>query len=616
METRKIAQIISVSIIAGFLVGFPVIDNPAAEATPLFVYYDGNCDLTNGFGSSGDPYQISNADQLWEITDCDITNSAQAYFEIVSTIDVSTAILAPTQSPIGLDNANNSNPFRGVLEGNNHAITNIGMSSSGSIVGLFALLQDATVRNLSLYGSVSTTAGPAAGGLAANSAGDLLIQSVSNHVNVSGYWRVGGLIGEAGTMLSLGNTTIESSKNFGTVTAPLIYVGGLVGSSGNLLSISRSINEGQITGPTANAGGLVGIVYKGLTIDRSINEGPIQASGDYIGGLIGYLWSVSITEITNSYNSATVSGTSRVGGIIGESGADRMVGGALRIVNSYNSGAVAGQSFVDGLIGQKNAGDLYNTLTLVTSQWTSSSTLGELQVASTFVGFDFSIIWGFGPCSMNKGLPLLRDFAGVESFSSTACEPAQIAPQEQPIVTTTPAVAPKIPVFNQFLIARPGESLLAQGKNFELIEFLTIDGEKLEISQITTVSVQIQIPEIAAGIYDLVAQTRNGRVTYQGQLRIVEREVLLEDFQLPNVNPNSSWLNRNLLENLASKKGKARLAKCIAYQKSLGITARKKALSRATRACDEFASRGIRVKVFAYSKAPSFSDRITLKFEQ
>jgi uncharacterized repeat protein (TIGR02543 family) len=55
------------------------------------------------------------------------------------------------------------------------------------------------------------------------------------------------------------------------------------------------------------------------------------------------------------------------------------------------------------------------------STFASASSVASLRLQSTFVGWDFQNTWGFGNCSYNDGLPLLRFAAEVSQYESTAC---------------------------------------------------------------------------------------------------------------------------------------------------------------------------------------------------
>ena len=134
----------------------------------LFKYWantfnDNVCDL-------GDPavhttaetaFEISTSAQLWEVTDC-VSTSSTIFFELAGDIDLAEASSntnLDTSSPIGFNGSNPLAPisFSGVLHGNDKTIKNIAMSIDGSGVGLFAVLESATISNLVISGSFEGT---------------------------------------------------------------------------------------------------------------------------------------------------------------------------------------------------------------------------------------------------------------------------------------------------------------------------------------------------------------------------------------------------------------------------------------------------------------------------
>ena len=142
------------------------------------------------------------------------------------------------------------------------------------------------------------------------------------------------------------------------------WAGGLVG-----YNILGHITDSYVTGSVSGSSPVGGLVGE--------NTGPITDSyfngnvnGDYenIGGLVGL--NDSPGGITGSYATGRVSGRGRVGGLVGSNG-----GGA--ITGSYATGSVTGSSPVGGLVGN-NDNDSTITSSYATGSVTGSSRVGGL----------------------------------------------------------------------------------------------------------------------------------------------------------------------------------------------------------------------------------------------
>ncbi len=145
--------------------------------------------------------------------------------------------------------------------------------------------------------------------------------------------RVGGIIG--GT----GNASIKLSfcYNYGEVKGKQ-FVGGIVGQTGNTISITDCANYGEIGGGTGSRytqiGGIIGSGFG--TISRCYNTGNILG-GQSIGGISGTSSSTSarVLTITDCFNTANTRGINtdprQYVGIVGT-----VKGGTITIKNTYN----------------------------------------------------------------------------------------------------------------------------------------------------------------------------------------------------------------------------------------------------------------------------------------
>ncbi len=171
-----------------------------------------------GSGVSGDPYIITNADELNAVRQ-DLT----AHYLLGNDIDLSASIVwndGLGWNPIGTSAAG----FTGVFDGNGFAIENLTINSeSTDYVGLFRIISSSgIVKNLALKGcnlSCHWNMGKG-GGLAGGSAGT--IQNCCVLGNINGGYNTGGLVG----------------LNTGTIT--LCYFSGYVNGSGGLVGVNNS----------------------------------------------------------------------------------------------------------------------------------------------------------------------------------------------------------------------------------------------------------------------------------------------------------------------------------------------------------------------------------------
>ncbi len=241
----------------------------------------------------------------------------------------------------------NSPRFTATFEGNGHTIANLFIDRDRTdYLGLFARLENATVRNLTLTGA-SVTGDDRVGLLAGRSYETTVISGVSVSGDVTaGDDRAGVLIGETSD-----DTTIEDSSTSGSITGNA-FVGGLVGENDG--AISRSWSSANVSGDRNSTsqylGGLVGRTYGPITASFATGSVEPLGSGDDVdsaGGLVGEIgFGTNTIAITSSYATGSVTGNEGVGGLIGKDD-----GQAARIVASYATGSVTGSDDVGGLIG-------------------------------------------------------------------------------------------------------------------------------------------------------------------------------------------------------------------------------------------------------------------------
>ena len=268
-------------------------------------------------------------------------------------------------------------PFTGSFNGQGHTIKGLYINRPlTKFIGLFGYIDTgATISNITILAS-EIQGSLFVGCLAGYTTGS--ISGCTTSGTVTSATRAGGLAGaNAGTITGCYST----GAVHGTLSTNDNNIGGLVGNNSNG-SISNSSSGGTVSGSSDNVGGLVGL--NGLNPATIINcSSSAAVSGtSRVGGLVGRLQAGSITT---SYSSGTVSGNGYyVGGLVGEnsattincyssatvnSGASNDAGGLAgynsgSITNCYSSGAVvSGNPFAaGGMVGENNS-------TVSTSFW-------------------------------------------------------------------------------------------------------------------------------------------------------------------------------------------------------------------------------------------------------
>ncbi len=329
--------------------------------------------------------------------------------------------------PIG----NSITSFTGSLSGAGFTINNLTINRPASdYVGLIGYLgSGGSITGVNLT-NAQVTGQKETGGLAGRSDGAISGDSVA--VDVSGAGYVGGLVGYNST-----SGMISNSDAMGSVTGSgTVYVGGLAGggasgSDGGLVgynqgSISNSYATGIVAGTNNLVGGLVGYNNNGGTISNSYATGTVSGEGG-VGGLVGY--NSTSGTISNSYATGSVSrGSYDVGGLVGANYGTISNG----YTTSQATGVVPGTNdLVGGLVGYNNSGgtisngfwdDSVNTVGLGARSTPTTGAKGltttQMQTASNFVGFDFTVtpVWGFHS-GFNNNNPILCVFGGCSPLT-------------------------------------------------------------------------------------------------------------------------------------------------------------------------------------------------------
>ena len=282
-------------------------------------------------------------------------------YELMNDIDLS-SFNDGTWDPIGSNSDNDK--FTAIFDGTDNRINGLRITS-GNYIGLFAAIENATIRNLELAtvaiaggGNVGALVGAATNSTLSNI--ELIGGSITTNLS-----NVGGLVGSfSGSITdSSSNLTLNNTSNTNNISVD--NTGGLVGhlTAG---SIKNSNSSGSVTTTVVDArfpinytGGLVGQTNSETTISNSWASGNVTSNGSgnlYFGGLVGQ----NAGNISNSWASGSnvanfQNGSPVRGGLVG--------GNAGTISNSWASGNVSTNfenNGYGGLVGE-NTGTISNS---------------------------------------------------------------------------------------------------------------------------------------------------------------------------------------------------------------------------------------------------------------
>jgi hypothetical protein len=402
--------------------------------------------------------------------------------------------------------------------------TNSGIISASNFVGGFVGMNYAETQ-ISLSSNVGDVRGQeSVGGLMgfwADATLSITDTQNSGAVEAGGKY-VGGFVGHA----TNGSVTIERARNSEDVFGQE-EVGGFVGRASNGAGILAMdiLNLGDVVANDRHAGGLVGM-SDAVTFSRVANLGAlIQAGNNYSGGLTGQ--TTGTFSLQQGFNHAVISASNAVvGGLAGQ------ITSMVNLTDVYNIGAVSQVSSHDGLVGLRGSVGTVSAYTTVASALVSTSTQAELRLASTFDGWDFDNVWGFGECNEYGGFPLLRSLNLVTTYYDVSCGVATSVPTPQ-----TPSSAggsggatyqgPVLdPITNSAVIA---QQFVLTGSRLSTVSKIEIGGVEQAIVQASATSITISISEeTEVGVSDLVITSDFGLLTVQDAIRVLPARTVVE----------------------------------------------------------------------------------------
>ncbi len=241
-----------------------------------------------GSGTQNDPYLLATEDDLVQLrNEVNAQNSndyANTYFAL--TCDIA---LTKPWTPIGSRTA-----FKGNLDGRNHGVSNVQITSNARYTGFFAWIENNTISNFRIL-SGSIVGDSIVGGVVGY-AKDATLDNCANVAAVSGKCQVGGVVGNAY------NAQVKRTFNIGAVSsnyAPQGYnfyaVGGVVGYADGSAEINSCYNAGSVasSGEVFRTGGLAGEVNN-ATMRYCYNIGRV--AGQHAGAVLGQQTSSTLDQ--------------------------------------------------------------------------------------------------------------------------------------------------------------------------------------------------------------------------------------------------------------------------------------------------------------------------------
>jgi len=280
-------------------------------------------------GSAADLVALINDTSKWD-----------GEYTLTADIDIS----GRTQGQIGTY----EKPFSGVFDGNGHTVTvDVLVNECG---GLFGVIENATVKNLTVKGRVECT-------FAAENAETKL---------ESGYSATAGVIGVVHT-----GSVVENCVNYAEVYGPC-NVGGVIGLVNNIgettVDVINCANYGQVHSTYGNMGGVIGRirtqteVVPALTVKGCANYANLHYESEdraRLAGIAAYVRSnTGFIIIENCRNEGNLEGVNGATGsanfpFVGAiSGRVEMVGesSGIHYIGCYNSGMMSSTKYASGVV--------------------------------------------------------------------------------------------------------------------------------------------------------------------------------------------------------------------------------------------------------------------------
>ena len=271
MKKRFLALLLVLTLLVGLMPAALAADTVDVAALPE---YAADADI-----STGAAYKISTEESLRAFAAAVKADDGNGTYNLsgVSFYLANDIALTGAWTPVGNGVSAVKDFFAGTFDGCGHTISGLNVQGQG----LFAAINQATIRNLNVSGTVSSTVNYVGGIVGKVQAGTIENCSFSGSVSSSkksAY--VGGIAGG----LYSANVTISGCANTADVTGG--YAGGILGYWRTAATIQNCYNTGSITG-SDKAGGIVGQLQKG-SIENCYSTGAVGGTAAQFGGIFAF----------------------------------------------------------------------------------------------------------------------------------------------------------------------------------------------------------------------------------------------------------------------------------------------------------------------------------------
>ena len=251
-----------------------------------------------GSGTETDPYIISTSSELAFVaqkTNEGDSSYLNAYYKQMSNLDLNNINWTPIAS---------TSPFKGVFDGNGLSIIGLSINQTGDNAALFAVVNNATIKNLNVTGTV-----------------------------------VGGGQCNAILVAKGAAATLSNCISRGSVTGTGLYSSGIMSIVNHVDNtktiIDNCVNYANIKCSNSGTAGISAYLNGAVTeIKNCKNYGNISYASHYVGGIVGRALKAEGSFIENCYNYGDISqydtttSVTTVAGVIGDT--------AIKVKNCYN----------------------------------------------------------------------------------------------------------------------------------------------------------------------------------------------------------------------------------------------------------------------------------------
>lgn len=243
--------------------------------------------------------------------------------------------------------------FNGIFNGDGHEIAGMCVSHTDSHTGLFGVLGNATVQNLTLtsaYVQGNKQAGILAGAVIASKSAEITNVQATGILNATE--NMGGIIGYA-EATGAGKIKITQCSFSGKLQGST-NIGGILGktgtSSGSVV-LSQCITDASITG-VSNIGGILGHLTGAGDQILSCKSNSSIAGNSYIGGIVGAAEpAIGTSSISDCQNSGVLLTDHTTGGIVGAA-ITTTDGNTIDLINCRNIGEIYSSESAGGIVGR------------------------------------------------------------------------------------------------------------------------------------------------------------------------------------------------------------------------------------------------------------------------